>query len=193
MGVFNFCSSSCCSRRTPRMKGVRSRTPLSLVGVRPRGRTRTGVGVSCSPVVSDGTCEAACACRITRVRHSSANSEVVSCTGCWDAQVAALGLLLVHAAGFGGMEQLFFAFFGCSIRILMRNPCVLYFKCLGRCGFHLNGILNDVDGASLNENRTKKIRHGKARPWRETTEDRGGRGLVRSAPTTGWLLRAGRR
>ena len=34
----------------------------------------------CSPVVSDGTCEAACACRITRVRHSSANSEVVSGT-----------------------------------------------------------------------------------------------------------------
>ena len=40
-----------------------SRTPLSLVGARPRGRTRTGVGVSCSPAVSDGTCEAACACR----------------------------------------------------------------------------------------------------------------------------------
>ena len=32
------------------------------------------------PVVSDGTCEAACTCRITRVRHSSANSEVVSGT-----------------------------------------------------------------------------------------------------------------
>ena len=57
-----------------------SRTPLSLVGARPRGRTRTGVGVSCSPAVSDGTCEAACACRVMRARHSSANSEVVSCT-----------------------------------------------------------------------------------------------------------------
>ena len=34
----------------------------------------------CSLAVSDGTCEAACACRITRVRHSSANSEVVSGT-----------------------------------------------------------------------------------------------------------------
>ena len=36
--------------------------------------------MSCSPAVSDGTCGAACACRITRVRHSSANSEVVSGT-----------------------------------------------------------------------------------------------------------------
>ena len=36
--------------------------------------------MSCSPAVSDGTCEAACACRITRVRHSSANSEVISGT-----------------------------------------------------------------------------------------------------------------
>ena len=60
-----------------------SRTPLSLVGARPRGRTRTGVGVSCSPAVSDGTCEAACACRVMRARHSSANSEVVSCTDAW--------------------------------------------------------------------------------------------------------------
>ena len=63
-----------------------SRTPLSLVGARPRGRTRTEVGVSCSPAVSDGTCEAACACRVMRACHSSAitdssaNSEVVSCT-----------------------------------------------------------------------------------------------------------------
>ena len=38
-------------------------------------------------------------------------------------------------------EQLFFAFFGCSIRILMRSPCVLNFKCLHRCGFHFNGVL----------------------------------------------------
>ena len=30
--------------------------------------------------MSDGTCEAACACRVMRARHSSANSEVVSCT-----------------------------------------------------------------------------------------------------------------
>ena len=37
--------------------------------------------MSCSPAVSDGTCEAACACRITRARHSSANSQVVSGTG----------------------------------------------------------------------------------------------------------------
>ena len=37
--------------------------------------------MSCSPAVSDGTCEATCACRITRARHSSANSEVVSGTG----------------------------------------------------------------------------------------------------------------
>ena len=52
-----------------------------LVGARPRGRTRTtGVGVSCSPAVSDGTCEAACACRIMRARYSSANSEGVSGT-----------------------------------------------------------------------------------------------------------------
>ena len=58
-----------------------SRTPLSLVGARPRGRTNTGVGVSCSPAMSDGTCEAAFACRIMRARHSSANSKVVSGTG----------------------------------------------------------------------------------------------------------------
>ena len=44
--------------------------------------TRTGVGGSCSPAVSDGKCEAACgACRVVRARHSSTNSEVVSCTG----------------------------------------------------------------------------------------------------------------
>ena len=55
--------------------------PLSLVSARPRGRSRTGVEVTCSPAVSDDACEAACACRITRVRHSSANSEVVSGTG----------------------------------------------------------------------------------------------------------------
>ena len=42
-----------------------------------RSHERTGVEVACSPAVSDGTCEAACACRITRVRHSSANSEVI--------------------------------------------------------------------------------------------------------------------
>ena len=46
-----------------------------------RSHERTGVEVACSPAVSDGTCEAACACRITRVCHSSANSEVVSGTG----------------------------------------------------------------------------------------------------------------
>ena len=40
-----------------------------------------GVGVSCSPAVSDGPCEAACACRTIRERHSSANSKVVSGTG----------------------------------------------------------------------------------------------------------------
>ena len=34
----------------------------------------------CSPAVPDATCEAACECRITCVRHSSANSEVVSGT-----------------------------------------------------------------------------------------------------------------
>ena len=56
----------------------------------------------------------------------------------------------------GRMEQLFFAFFGCSIRILMRNPCVLYFKCLGRCGFHLNKFLYGDDNASPNEIHTKK-------------------------------------
>ena len=43
---------------------------------------RTGVGVSCSPAVSDGTREAACGRRVMRARHGSANSEVVSCTGC---------------------------------------------------------------------------------------------------------------
>ena len=69
-GVINFCSCSCCSRRTT----------LSLVVARPRGRSRTGVEMTCSPAVADGTCEAACACLITRVRHSSANSEVVSGT-----------------------------------------------------------------------------------------------------------------
>ena len=37
--------------------------------------------MSCSPAESYGTCEAACACRAMRARHSSANSEVVSCTG----------------------------------------------------------------------------------------------------------------
>ena len=63
-----------------RKYGECSRTPLSLAGARPRGRTKTGVEVSCSPAVFDGTCEAACACRITRVRHSNANSEVVSGT-----------------------------------------------------------------------------------------------------------------
>ena len=68
-------------REEHRERGVCSRTPFSLVGARPRGRTRTGVGVSCSPAVSDGTCEATCACRVMRGRHSSANSEVVSCTG----------------------------------------------------------------------------------------------------------------
>jgi hypothetical protein len=68
-------------REEHRERGVCSRTPLSLVGARPRGRTRTGVGVSCSPTVSDDTCEAACACRVMRARHSSANSELVSCTG----------------------------------------------------------------------------------------------------------------
>ena len=34
----------------------------------------------------------------------------------------------------------FFAFCCCSIRILVRRPCVLHFNCLGRCGFHLNAI-----------------------------------------------------
>ena len=34
-----------------------------------------------------------------------------------------------------------FCIFGCSIRILMRSPCVLNFKCLHRCGFHFNGVL----------------------------------------------------
>ena len=40
----------------------------------------------CSPALSDGTCEAACACRIMRVRHSSVNSEVVSGTGVAEAK-----------------------------------------------------------------------------------------------------------
>jgi len=76
---------------------VRERhTPLSLVGARPRGRTRTGVGVSCSPAVSDGTREAACACRITCARHSSANSEVVSGTGTLDFDVKSVFGLIWH-------------------------------------------------------------------------------------------------
>ena len=37
-------------------------------------------------------------------------------------------------------EQLLFAFFGCSIRIFMRNPCVLHFECFGRWDFQLNDI-----------------------------------------------------
>ena len=68
--------------------------PLSLVDARPRGRTRTGVEVACSPAVSDGTCEAACACRITRVCHSSANSEVVSDTSRVAAAAVGRGCLL---------------------------------------------------------------------------------------------------
>ena len=51
---------------------------------RPRGRSASLENqsqVACSSAVSDGTCEAACACRITRMRHSSVNSEVVSGTG----------------------------------------------------------------------------------------------------------------
>ena len=47
---------------------------------RDREVARTGVGVPCSPAMSDGTCEAAFACRIMRARHSSANSKVVSGT-----------------------------------------------------------------------------------------------------------------
>ena len=43
-------------------------------------KPESGCRVSYSPAVSDGTCEAACACRVMRARHSSANSEVVSCT-----------------------------------------------------------------------------------------------------------------
>ena len=74
-------------REEHRERGVCSRTPLSLVGARPRGRTNTGVGVSCSPAMSDGTCEAAFACRIMRARHSSANSKVVSGTGCRTSKV----------------------------------------------------------------------------------------------------------
>ena len=63
------------------MRCVCSRTPLSLGSARPRGRMTTGVGVSCSSAVSDGPCEAACACRTMRERHSSANSKVISGTG----------------------------------------------------------------------------------------------------------------
>ena len=81
------------------------RTPLSLVGARPRGRTRTGVGVSCSPAVSDGTCEAVCACRVMRARHSSANSEVVSCTGRRCPQKAAASRAVASTASAAGWAQ----------------------------------------------------------------------------------------
>ena len=42
------------------------------------------------------------------------------------------------------------------------------------------------DNASMNENHTKKIRHGKARPRRETTEDRG-RGLRVAERPSDWI------
>ena len=44
------------------------------------------------------------------------------------------------AVGDGRTEQLFFAFFCCSIRILTQNPCVFHFKRLGRCAFHFCAI-----------------------------------------------------
>ena len=37
-------------------------------------------------------------------------------------------------------EQLFFAFFRCSIRILTQNPCVFHLKRLDRCAFHFFAI-----------------------------------------------------
>ena len=70
MGVFNFYSCSCCSRRTPRMNAT-------FTGGRATARSHENRSRG---VVFDGTCEAACGCRVMRARHSSANSEVVSCT-----------------------------------------------------------------------------------------------------------------
>ena len=58
---------------TPPYPTPTTRLPLDCCAVQ---EARTGVGVSCSPAASDGTCEAACACRIMRAHHSSANNEV---------------------------------------------------------------------------------------------------------------------
>ena len=81
LGVFDFFSCSCCSRRAPPMKCVFANATFTGGRATARSHENRSRGVECSPAVSDGTCEAACACRIMRACHTSANSEVVSCTG----------------------------------------------------------------------------------------------------------------
>jgi len=74
-------------------------------------------------------------------------------------------------------EQLFFAFFCCSIRILVRNPCVLHFKCLGRCGFHLYklflGRFQREPELKPHQKKSDIARRGRGARQRRMTEDGG--------------------
>ena len=64
-----------CASAPPKFVGEEAAAVRQNYGcARPRGRSRTGVEVSYSPAVSDGTCEAACACRISHACATAART-----------------------------------------------------------------------------------------------------------------------